>query len=51
MPSEVVFRKINEHNMLKQRLSLNGNANNKESTTTAPTKQTIKKTSKQKISY
>lgn len=39
--------------MLKQRLSLNGNANNKESTTAAPTKQTIKKQAnkKQAIEY
>ena len=48
MLSQVVFRKINGYNMLKQRLSLNGNANNKESTTAAPTKQTIKKQANKK---
>ena len=46
--SQVVFRKISKQNVLKQRFSLNGDSNDKESTTTIATKLTIanKKTKK-----
>ena len=41
--SQVVFRKISTQNVLKQRFSLNRDSNDKESTTTTATKQTIAK--------